>query len=336
MLNYLLSISFAENIFMRHFFSLLLGLILLPFYSFSQMTITAGDFGDIGLEVNYVGGIGLGNFDFSGENQTWDMSDLNGTSTAVSYISVEGTPEETLYPEANMVELAGSYNYIKKTSESIQLLGRLIEGQITGQFSDPIDYIRFPFNYLDSYEDEFSAESTIIPSKTAVTEEGRITVTYDGFGLLQLPFDTIEVARIKSISENDQITNGDTAEVYSIAYSWFSPEFNHLVATYNEIYLDDELLAASHSYLDEQSFNSIREYTSALKVTVYPNPASEFLYLSSDEKIVKLEILNNLGELLLVEEESFSKIDLSNLATQNYFIKILTRNGWETQVFSKY
>jgi Leucine-rich repeat (LRR) protein len=73
--------------------------------------------------------------------------------------------------------------------------------------------------------------------------------------------------------------------------------------------------------------------------TLYPNPAKEVLNISSNEsiEIKSISIYNTLGQLVLVipNAENVSKIDVSNLITGNYFIKINSDKGTSSAGFIK-
>ncbi|MDR1847163.1 MAG: T9SS type A sorting domain-containing protein [Bacteroidales bacterium] len=62
---------------------------------------------------------------------------------------------------------------------------------------------------------------------------------------------------------------------------------------------------------------------------IYPNPAKNELFIQSDFKVITLEIYNNLGvkvkEMELNRHEA--KIDIANLPSGNYTLKLLTTQG---------
>ncbi|MDR1847871.1 MAG: T9SS type A sorting domain-containing protein [Bacteroidales bacterium] len=62
---------------------------------------------------------------------------------------------------------------------------------------------------------------------------------------------------------------------------------------------------------------------------IYPNPAKNELFIQSDFKVITLEIYNNLG--VKVKEKELNrheaKIDITNLPSGNYTLKLLTTQG---------
>ncbi len=88
--------------------------------------------------------------------------------------------------------------------------------------------------------------------------------------------------------------------------------------------------ALSASVLD----NKIAWYDRLLSVnentlvdfSVYPNPTTGILTIQSKTNIVQIEIYNQLGQLVLSNNEE-NTIDISNVGQGLYFIKILDENG---------
>ncbi|WP_167033039.1 T9SS type A sorting domain-containing protein [Chryseobacterium sp. Tr-659] len=62
---------------------------------------------------------------------------------------------------------------------------------------------------------------------------------------------------------------------------------------------------------------------------VYPNPAKDFLHITSDEKIISYDIYDNNGRKIIHSKTNLSeeKIDISVLISGLYFIDIHTIKG---------
>lgn len=71
------------------------------------------------------------------------------------------------------------------------------------------------------------------------------------------------------------------------------------------------------------------------KLSVFPNPVQNNLYINSNTKIEKVLIYNIMGMLIKTVETNFETIDLSNLNTGNYLIKVLTDKGFENKMIVK-
>ena len=70
---------------------------------------------------------------------------------------------------------------------------------------------------------------------------------------------------------------------------------------------------------------------------IYPNPASNILNLDAATPISNVEIINVLGQVLLskTSNTSISQIDVSSLATGNYFISVTSENNKKVLQFLK-
>ena len=72
-------------------------------------------------------------------------------------------------------------------------------------------------------------------------------------------------------------------------------------------------------------------------LVIYPNPASNVLNLDAPTPISNIEIVNVLGQVLLskTSNTSISQIDVSSLATGNYFIAVTSENNKKVLQFLK-
>ena len=70
-------------------------------------------------------------------------------------------------------------------------------------------------------------------------------------------------------------------------------------------------------------------------ILIYPNPVNDYLSISSDFEIYKLEIYNLLGQVILVTLNPNASIDLTNLKTGNYILKLNTNQGVINRTFIK-
>ncbi len=81
--------------------------------------------------------------------------------------------------------------------------------------------------------------------------------------------------------------------------------------------------------IDEQSANST--------ISIYPNPSSEFLSISSNERINQISLIDSYGKLIFSKSvnKDFTSLNIEDLAVGTYYIEILSKNGTTTKVFSK-
>lgn len=77
----------------------------------------------------------------------------------------------------------------------------------------------------------------------------------------------------------------------------------------------------------------ITENTSAVQLSVFPNPNDGAFTVTTSEKITRIEVLNTLGEVVLVKEykavdqQSSQRIDLSNMPGGMYMVQVKLNSG---------
>ena len=81
--------------------------------------------------------------------------------------------------------------------------------------------------------------------------------------------------------------------------------------------------------LDYLAVNDINK----TKISIFPNPSSDFINIKSDEEIRSIKIYDIKGSL--VKSDNNSKIDISAFQKGDYVISIETRSGIETKKFIK-
>ena len=74
---------------------------------------------------------------------------------------------------------------------------------------------------------------------------------------------------------------------------------------------------------------SNNEFDISDKVTIYPNPTNDIINLSYPDylQINKIELYNNLGQLINRGNSSVNKISLEGSAQGVYFVKIYSSEG---------
>ena len=78
----------------------------------------------------------------------------------------------------------------------------------------------------------------------------------------------------------------------------------------------------------------IQNQKSSSKVTVYPNPASDFINIAVDTKVQKVELINMNGSVVYAQENN-SPISLASFAQGVYFVKIYTDESTDVVRFIK-
>lgn len=77
----------------------------------------------------------------------------------------------------------------------------------------------------------------------------------------------------------------------------------------------------------ENSDDNLSALKDKLQLKIYPNPTTNFIKVESSETVEQLEILNLQGASIRVIQYPSDKIDLSNLQSGCYYIKVKTSKG---------
>jgi hypothetical protein len=122
--------------------------------------------------------------------------------------------------------------------------------------------------------------------------------------------------------------NGETESVLDVLPSIFcSADANSPAGTYDIV-----LSGGSDNNYEYTLVNGVLEVktTTAIEevsqtaITLYPNPARNILYFKSEQSISRIEIVNQSGVLVLQKDNPHSSINISNLASGLYIVRIHT------------
>ena len=94
------------------------------------------------------------------------------------------------------------------------------------------------------------------------------------------------------------------------------------------IYFDYNFPIVTNNYTTTiQNSLGLSENELAKKIIIYPNPAKNTINFETKETILKVEIYDISGRILSSNSVNENKIDVSNLKTGNYILKVFTENG---------
>ncbi|MDX1350236.1 MAG: T9SS type A sorting domain-containing protein [Putridiphycobacter sp.] len=267
--------------------------------------------------------------------------------------------------EVNQYDNGGVWETADSTSFTYDALGnKTVEvGYYNGQleFLDSLFYQAGTSNLIEASDYYFDGTNFVIDYRTTVSWAGNnvnqvnlyegdgsgglnwtFTLNYNYNGNLVSGFDAYEVANNVPNSftfatghfthtvQNDPesyflIIDGDT--LGRTVFHYDSEGFVNRVENYemgdNGMYLG---WVTDYYYTNLASVNEIEQ----VEVTVYPNPATDFLSISSDEKIEQIKIVDMNGQVVLTQNSS-TAIEVSQLSKGTYLI-IGSTNG---QVFKQ-
>ncbi|MFN7043972.1 MAG: T9SS type A sorting domain-containing protein [Flavobacterium sp.] len=103
------------------------------------------------------------------------------------------------------------------------------------------------------------------------------------------------------------------------------------------IYFDYNFPITTNTYSTTITALSSQDFDFGTYFTLYPNPAKDILNIQSkqDVAINSVEIYNQLGQIVMASTNTLNTIDVSNLASGTYFVKINTEKGSANAKFVK-
>ena len=328
--------------------------------SFGQITINdadmpaSGDTFNISI-INNIQGVDLS---LTGQNYNWDFSQLNENSQTVdtffSMLATQYIPvtynvsfNNPLDPDhrANaatrsfnshnpmpQIQITENYFFYKSSGDGYFVVG---QGAKINTIPTPMKYdvpetvFKFPLTYgnVDSTVSKYNLN---IPGVGYYGETIKHVNKVDGYGSLKTPYGTFNVMRVKSVINTTDTIFLDTLgfgthinKPQETRYSWLGDDQGEpllqITKTNNNIsarFKDNLSLAGNDNVFVNNKFLSL-----------FPNPAKDVLKINSDEVIGKVEILNILGQMVLLPENSFSTINISSLKKGIYMIRIYRENG---------
>lgn len=244
---------------------------------------------------------------FTGAGVTWDMSDLlplaDGADTAVT---IGSTPllyqfffnNQILYPQhkadyaqkgvsfgAQGLQVSDVYEYYKKGSDGFRNVGfgANINGVPASVRRIPVDVVyEFPMNFGDVSSSPSFFELTV-PALLYYSQSQQRDNVVDGWGTLNLPTNTFQVLRVKSvIQRRDSIyieqfgTGFGFDEPETIEYKWIAAGMDAPVLIATTV---GGVATTARFFYDPSIMTEVAENDRS-ELYVYPNPVSEELSIS--------------------------------------------------------
>ena len=103
------------------------------------------------------------------------------------------------------------------------------------------------------------------------------------------------------------------------------------------IYFDYNFPITTNTYTTTVAALSTQEFDFGTYFTLYPNPANDVLNIQTqqDLPVNSIEIYNQLGQVVLAVTNSVNSIDVADLASGTYFVKVNTEKGSANSKFVK-
>jgi len=243
----------------------------------------------------------------SGASQTWDFTNLSTSNTGlVQYLSPSSRPAASSFPGATVVlrDVQSQAEMFYKISSTAQQGLGVVAGGVVITYSDPIDYLHFPFTYNDSYTDNF--DGNFVSQGIQFYRSGSVNVSADAYGTLILPYGTInDVIRVKvEETYSDEYTYlGSTDFIYysTVIYIWFKPGLQTYLFNLSTI-SSGTTNSEYGSYTDINTVGVENIDVLSGSFNMYPNPANNetnLIFNLKQESEVSIEIFDLVGQRVL-------------------------------------
>ncbi len=267
----------------------------------------------IKLNAYSLNGVGQSAVIVSGANVTWDLSaaTLGSQSAVLELTDMASTGYAAQYPTANFAmkfTIAGAvtYNFSVLTSSKWEEMALNVGSSGLQTFLNNRTILPLPFTYNLKDSDIYQKNGQSAKSTTHF---------YDAYGTLKVGTATFtNIVRDMSTDYGVNATQGiwwNTSPVYPILQV-----DNNGVTFYQLV-----------------SSTGIDQITKDFVFSIYPNPSTNELNISSTNKIAKVEVYNLTGQLQ--SSSNKNKVDVSDLSSVIYFVKAYSENGVATQKFIK-
>lgn len=103
------------------------------------------------------------------------------------------------------------------------------------------------------------------------------------------------------------------------------------------IYFDYNFPITTNTYTTTVAALSTQDFDFGTYFTLYPNPANDVLNIQTkqDLQVNSIEIYNQLGQIVLAVTNAVNSIDVADLASGTYFVKVNTEKGSANSKFVK-
>jgi hypothetical protein len=282
----------------------------------------------------------------AGAIQTWNLSGIGtGTLSTNTGEAVSSTPYASSYANANVAFSGASgteYLYFKTSTSALQNWGEAVtSGTTSVQFvySNPEDFLHFPFAYTNTYTDSWQA--TFTSGGSPYYRKGNTTVTADGYGTLTTPAGTFSnVMRVHFVQVYTDSTNISGFGPYVINYDndeymWWLNNNHYPIATvssFTSVTSFTTSVSQSATYVGGVVAGIDEQADIITSCNLFPNPAANSININlslTESQAVELKLFNSLGAQVLssinkegMQGENNYKLDISTLPEGIYFVQL--------------
>lgn len=273
----------------------------------------------------------------AGASQTWNLTSMSGTPLGLtSIVAASSTTYGSSFTNANIAwNTSGSgLSYFKTSSTAMQGYGTVTaSGSVIMPYSNPEDYLHFPFNYNNTFSDTWATQ--FLSGGYTFYRTGTTTVTADGYGTLITPTATYtNVMRVHMVQDYRDSTY--IGMPYIITYNndeyvWYKEGTHYQIATIYTLTSSSGGLYYGGSYVaGSTGIDNSSDFISSS--SLFPNPATDKVTIDftlTENKEVNVQMLNATGQQVIMNQNAKGnrglntiQLDVANLSEGIYFAKI--------------
>ncbi|MCX6276613.1 MAG: T9SS type A sorting domain-containing protein [Bacteroidetes bacterium] len=261
-----------------------------------------------------------------GADRIWDFSNLQFTGkTPVSKAMTQAANKPDGFNDYNLVLNDNGYEYYLSVDENgYQEKGYVNkDNKMSMIYTDPINKMRFPLKFGDTYSDPFSGVAWY-DERNRIDLTGDYTVEADAFGTLILPDRLLkDVLRVKTVRKGLQIGVCGSLVSNVTKYFWYARGYKYPVLSTSELQLTqggNQPTYTRSAFLNlnqTNAGNSIgginnsddQNKKEGISVIMFPNPFSEkitYNYFLRKSLSVSVELYDITGSnrLLIIKNQS--------------------------------
>lgn len=336
----------------------------------AQTTYNSTDLATAGetFEITIAGNFATQDFVGAGANQSWDFSSLTGESTgAVSWLDPNDTgykatwclvhlyvfncnsqfnaafnlagefPEGAALGNLGVTNLMNHY-FLADSSLESRMLGATIslngtDIALTVDYTTPDIVYEFPINFNDNYThtSEVAVDLSALGIPASINGATQRTNFVDGWGSVVTPAGTYaNVLRMKTTLITDQLIVYEGEEIpvqtTTVTYKWLDPAYGTPVLEATGTEASSAFIPVRVTFLGQAL--GVKQDPFA-GIHLYPNPTSGQLQLNGGISANEVSVFDALGV------QVSKSLDIGNLESGMYFVKVTSNNGSFTQKIIK-
>ncbi len=223
----------------------------------------------------------------SGAGITWNFTTLVPTAYDTGAAEAcSATPDCAMFPGSSYATVSHStdiLDYYIETSTSLSQNGFYASADSNAVYSMPIVQFQYPFTYSTTFSNPYAGTITLGAGFTA-QETGTITVTCDGYGVLQLPLGITDSNVLRAHTSQIFVDSTNLFGVTTGAsfdletYAWYKANYHNALMTILTVtQIGGGYTNKIVSVSPEQTYNLGTPAIAAAKATLrlYPNPVAD-------------------------------------------------------------